>query len=98
MPEYEHRAVGKHLPRSVRLLVLLQIFLLLADLEVLTVDVVHWIGRDRHMKRQTSGILPRRAMTRTGYEGRFSRRGGDGDGDVDGVAVEARLAGPGGVL
>lgn len=34
----------------------------------------------------------------TGYDGGFAGRGGDGDGDVDGVAVEAGLAGPGGVL
>lgn len=33
----------------------------------------------------------------TGYDGGFSRWGGDGDRDVDGVAVEASLAGPGGV-
>lgn len=33
----------------------------------------------------------------TGYDGGLSGGGGDSDGDVDGVAVEARLAGPGGV-
>lgn len=34
----------------------------------------------------------------TGYDGGFSRWGSDGDRDVDGVAVEASLAGPRGVL
>lgn len=34
----------------------------------------------------------------TGDDGGLPRRGGDGDGDVDGVAVESGLAGPGGVL
>lgn len=33
----------------------------------------------------------------TWYDG-FSRGGGDSDGDADGVAVKARMAGPGGVL
>lgn len=37
-------------------------------------------------------------MALTGYEGSFSRWGSDGNGDVDGVAVEASLTGPGGVL
>lgn len=41
LPKNEHRAIGKHLPRSVHLLRFLQIFLLLTDLEVLTVNVVH---------------------------------------------------------
>lgn len=34
----------------------------------------------------------------TGYDGGLSGRASDGDRDDDGVAVEARLAGPGGVL
>lgn len=34
----------------------------------------------------------------TGNDGGLARGGGDGDGDVDGVAVESGLAGPGGVL
>lgn len=37
-------------------------------------------------------------MLLTGYDGGLSWRGGDGDGDVDGVAVESGLTGPGGVL
>lgn len=34
----------------------------------------------------------------TGYDGGLPRWGCDGDGDVDGVAVESGLTGPGGVL
>lgn len=34
----------------------------------------------------------------TGYDGGLPWWGGDGDGDVDGVAVESGLTGPGGVL
>lgn len=44
LAEDEHGAVGEDLPRLVGLL-LLQIFLLLTELEVVAVDVVHWRGR-----------------------------------------------------
>lgn len=47
---------------------------------------------------ENSSVLLCRMMALTGYEGSFSRWGGDGHGDVDGVAVEASLTGPGGVL
>lgn len=44
LAEDEHGAVGEDLPGLVGLL-LLQIFLLLSELEVVAVDVVHWCGR-----------------------------------------------------
>lgn len=40
----EHGAVGKDLPGPINLL-LLQIFLLLTELEIVAVDVVHWCGK-----------------------------------------------------
>lgn len=47
LPKDEHGAVGKDLPRpiSLLLLLLLQIFLLLTELEVVAVNVVHWCGK-----------------------------------------------------
>lgn len=42
--------------------------------------------------------MQQRRAVLTGYDGGFSRWGSDGDRDVDGVTVEASLAGPGGVL
>ena len=41
LPKNEHGAVRKDLPGPVSILLLLQIFLLLALLEVVTVNVVH---------------------------------------------------------
>lgn len=46
----------------------------------------------------TFPVLPQLLCVLTGYDGGFPRRGSDGDRNVDGVAVETGLAGPGGVL
>lgn len=50
LAEDKHGAVGEDLPWLVGLL-LLQIFLLLTELEVVAVDVVHWRGRSHMVMR-----------------------------------------------